>query len=842
MKKQILWKVIAFLIIFMGVAFATNHFENGNINTVSAEMDPATLPIAYIEYDNRLINTLHGYANPIAMSMLRDAIVPLTDKREIRIWVGTEQDAYDAFSYEVRTPDGSLVENGDITDIRDEDGYAKCTSTLRMDLTANREYFYILLLTKGESQIRYYTRIIVEDSSHVDELLAFVESFHEQTFVKEQEGNLVAERLEPNASGNNNDLANVSIHSNFDTVTYANMHPSVISQVIPAIQELNEEYCVFRMSFVLAAGDDTITNYYNVTEYYKAGYGTDGKMYLWDYQRTQNELYNYKNVNTVKNWFKIGVADADTFDMLTSDEEKRVAFVREGQLWYYDYAKTNIVRVFGFWQEDYLDTNNTYREHTIKLLQMDDDGNIAFAVAGYMNRGRHEGHTGIAVYRYMADKNRTEELMFYEVGLPYAQIRQYVERMLYLNAEDTLFCYLQGTIYRVSKDGKVTELATDLAASALVVSKDGSRIAYPQQGDLTENTTINLLDLTTEENVKYTVSNQERIRTIGFVDGDFVCGKAYREDVVAAPDGTVIFPMYKLEVVGMDTTLLKEYAQQGTYILNAYTQDLDIHFDKADKKGDSYEVVDQDFITFKEAETSTKIQAIYRYSDTSLNLLYLVFPEYIYVKTVPKMLITKEILREDNVDTVLETGTERGNYYVYNTTGMTAVYADAAMALKDAAQNQGIVLDADGVRIWQKTQLPEYYTITEQVPTVPVSEGVDSLTACMEMVLQYAGASVDAAGIAGYNGDIAQLFYEKAGLSGLSLTNVSVDTVLYYLANAVPVIAKLAEDHYVVITSYNAPAIRYYDPVSGESIREDRPAFAKKMEAAGSTYITYLPK
>ncbi len=842
MRKQTIWKVIAFLIIFIGVAVATNHFENGNINTVSAEMDPATLPIAYIEYDSKLINTMHGYTNQIDMSMLRDAIVPLTKDREVRIWLGADADAYDVFSYEVRTPDGSLVENGEITDIRNEDGYAKCTSAIRMNLTAGKEYFYILMLTKGEEQIRYYTRIIESDGSHVEELLAFVEAFHEQTFVKEQEENIVADRLEPNASGNNNDLANVSIHSNFDTVTYANMNPSVISQVIPAIQEINDEYCVFKMTFVLAAGDDTITNYYNVTEYFKTGYGSDDKIYLWDYQRTQNELYNYKNVNTVKNWFKIGVADADTFAFLTSDEEKRVAFVREGQLWYYDYAKTDIVRVFGFWQEDYLDVNNTYREHSIKLLNMDDDGNIAFAVAGYMNRGRHEGHTGIAVYRYMADKNRTEELMFLEVGLPYAQIRQYVDQMMYLNDKGTFFCYLKGTIYRVAKDGKETELATDLDMTELVVSKDGSRIAYPQQQDLTENTKINLMDLTTEDVVEYTVSDQERIKTIGFVDGDFVCGKAYREDVVTEADGTVIFPMHKLEVVDMNTKLLKEYEQQGTYIMHAYTKDLDIHFDKADKKGDSYEVVDQDFITFKEAETSTKIQAIYRYSETSLNLLYLVFPEYIYVKSVPKLLITKEILSENNVDTVFDMKSEQRGYYVFNTTGMTASYEDAALALKDAVENQGIVLDANGVRIWQKIQLPEYYTITEQVPVIQTSQEVDSLTACMEMVLQYAGATVDAAGVSAYNGNIESLFYEKAGVTGLRFVNVSVDTILYYLANAVPVIAKIADDHYVVITSYNAPAIRYYDPVSGESIREDRPAFAKKMEAAGSTYITYVPK
>lgn len=843
MKKSTILKIIAFIIVCVSVAYITNYFGNGSIVSVSAEMNNATLPVVYIKYENRLVNLLHGYTNEIDMTLLRDTITPLAKDKEMALWVSGGLSDYDAYSYEVRTLDGSLVENGSIAEMDEEEGYVKCSGTIRMDLKENQEYYYILLLSKGESVVRYYTRIMIAPDARVSELLSFVEEFHDLTFVKEEEDNMIVQKLEPNSTGNNDDLANVSIHSSFDTVTYAGMAPTVISQVIPAIQEINNEYCIFRLSFVMAAGDDTVTNHYNVTEYYKVSYSeSKNTALLLDYQRTQNELYSYTNVNTTKNWFKIGVANADEFSYLTSDSEKRVAFVRQGQLWYYDYAKTNIIRIFGFWQEDYLNLNNTYNQHDIQLIGMDDDGNIAFAVSGYMNRGNHEGSTGIAVYRYDAGSNRTEELLFIEIGLPYEQLASYTRKLMYINADGNFFFYLQGTIYRVSREGEVEELAGNVSASELAVAEDFSRIAYPAQEDISANTQVILLDLKTETSTTYEVSNQECIKPIGFVDGDFVCGRAMASDIVQYTDGSILFPMHKLEVLDMNKNVLKEYENSGVYILNAYTEGLNIYFDCAEKNGDDYTVKEPDFITYKEADDSDKISVSYRYSGTSLNLLYMIFPDYIYVKTVPRLLMTKELLRDQSVDVQVERKENVTGYYVYNTCGLTGVYAQAGQALAEAFESRAIVLNRRGVRIWQNTEIPEFYTIDDQIKIVTVETESSSLAACMQMALEYSGVEADITELENYQGNIETLFDEKLGYSGIRLTDVSVDVVLYYLSKGVPVIARLSGDHYVLLTSYNGVALRYIDPLTGVSTREDRTTLSNQLAQAGGVYITYVPE
>ena len=67
-------------------------------------------------------------------------------------------------------------------------------------------------------------------------------------------------------------------------------------------------------------------------------------------------------------------------------------------------------KVFSFEGEDYRDSRNNYQKHAIQIMKMKNNGDIAFLVYGYMNRGKHEGENGISVYQYTASDQKIEEL------------------------------------------------------------------------------------------------------------------------------------------------------------------------------------------------------------------------------------------------------------------------------------------------------------------------------------------------------------------------------------------------------------------------------------------------
>ena len=73
-------------------------------------------------------------------------------------------------------------------------------------------------------------------------------------------------------------------------------------------------------------------------------------------------------------------------------------------------AQNKLSLVFGFRQGD--DLRGAYDEHAIRILKVDESGSMDFLVYGYMNRGNHEGETGVALYTYDALTNSVEERVF----------------------------------------------------------------------------------------------------------------------------------------------------------------------------------------------------------------------------------------------------------------------------------------------------------------------------------------------------------------------------------------------------------------------------------------------
>lgn len=69
------------------------------------------------------------------------------------------------------------------------------------------------------------------------------------------------------------------------------------------------------------------------------------------------------------------------------------AFEQSGELWSYDAQSGKMAQIFTFRQKGDSDYRDIYGEHGIRVLRVSESGNVYFIVAGYMNRGRHEGES-----------------------------------------------------------------------------------------------------------------------------------------------------------------------------------------------------------------------------------------------------------------------------------------------------------------------------------------------------------------------------------------------------------------------------------------------------------------
>ncbi len=839
MIKKILIRIVVLVIVFCMTVFFVNKWNNAGMDEVTAEMDQPTLPLVYMEAGEDEINCLHGYTSSIDVALFNDSITPIGTNQTVQFRIDDVGEAFKSLGYEVRTMDGSsLIENGAVDEIVKNNGSFYVTTTLRMNLTELEEYAFIICLLLNDGQeVRYYTRLLPSDELYTRTFLQFVSDFHEATFTKENRA-AIAQYIEPNDSGENENLSDIDIHSNYETFTWANLSMMRISQMIPTIKDMDSKNAVIELKYVAISGDVNNTQYYNVTEDYRVRYIDSTTIYLMDYNRKVESIFDRFQVNTAKNWFFFGISDADQFRYRVSDENEKVAFVKEGQLWYYDYSSTTITKVFAFWQDSPTDIRTAYDQHGINIVKLDDDGNIVFTVYGYMNRGQHEGENGIAVYRFHAETSRLEEVLFISCNEPYEILKEDASRLAYLNERGEFFYLLGDNVMKIDLETKASSYVIhEIPKEYLAVSDNEYLLAYPNASVDRDSTQLTILNLETYEEHVIDAGAGQRIKALGFIENDLVYGLSNETEVVLNTDGSTVFPMHTLKITTLTNTVVKEYSKPGTYVMDARTVNQVIYLKRATLSGGNYIEADDDFITFKE-EDSTGIQVNYQYTYNAYNQLYMIFPNYMYVTSIPQLIITKETINDEDKTIAVDSGEQTGRYYVYAQGEMQGSYSSPRSAVLAAYEESGRALDRKGRCIWKISGLLEYAEVTEGLQKVTCDSSQESLQKCVEMILQYERAEIpETMDMTGNPDDILKRYL---GRTGINLVGCDVDIALFYLCQGAPVIAKLDGSTYVLIISYNETTIRYYNPVTGEEVREGRYVMENIFAEQGNQFFTYI--
>jgi hypothetical protein len=346
------------------------------------------------------------------------------------------------------------------------------------------------------------------------------------------------------------------------------------------------------------------------------------------------------------------------------------------------------------------------------------------------------------------------------------------------------------------------------------------------------------MNLETYEEYTIDAGSNERIKALGFIGEDLVYGLANESDVVLNTDGSTIFPMHTLRITTLEHEILKEYAKSGSYVMQATTEKQVIYLKRATRSGDTYIADTDDFITFKE-EDSDGIQVAYQYTYDGYNQLYMIFPNYLYVTSVPQLIITKEVINDTTNTIIVDSGEKSGRYYVYAHGSMQKSYTSPREAVLEAYEASGRAISSDGRCIWKISGLLDYAEVKDGLTETTCDSASESLQECIEIILRYEGASIPET--YDMSGNVDDILERYLGKTGINLVGCDVDNALYYLCQGAPVIAKLDAETYVLIISYNEATMRYYNPVEGVENRVERYILEETFAEQGSQFFTYLP-
>ena len=846
MKKNIILRVMVFIFMATVTAFFVNKLNNAGLDKVAKEMDEPTLPIVYCQLEGDVVNRMFGYTHTMSTSLMRDGIVPLNNQHGVELLIDDDHGFGKKYSYQLRSIAGdSLVEEGELELGSLISGYRHCNVALRMDLRENQEYVLVFIIEgKDGRTARYYTRVVDLEQNNAHKIVEYAHEFHTTAIKKTSSAvanNVVYDALKYTGFDYYDDLSHVDIAASYKLMTFGDLKPNVITEVATTITEIDKDYTVVHLQYVMEAESGGATHYYNVDEYYTGVYDkSNGSVELLDYHRYQESMFDTEYIYKDSNSIAFGVTSDDNVEYVTAEENEKLAFVREGELWYYDYATTSVTNVFSFNQGDYTDIRSMNQAMDINIVSMDDEGEMYFVVYGYNCRGDHEGKNGISLYHFSPIDYKIEELFFVTVDEPFGIMEQEVGKFSYYDKKGHFYYLLDGAIYDVNlMTMEQSAIASGLSSDKYAVSKNRRVVAYPNSDLKEETTQIIMHDFATGEVTYEKGDENDRFAALGFVGDDLIMGVANYEDVYIPSDGEAILPFYKVSIIDPIGNVLKEYEKTSIYIMDAIVQADKIYLERGIKRNNFFEDAEPDFISYKPEEDENAMIEKTVYDMAAYDEEHLIFPSYIYISESNRYIMTKAKVNDRYKALEVKTSTNPESFYVFNDVGYVGEYASAGTAI--IAVNEmaaGQVVDSKGNTIYRSIEANSYNTVADQLYEVPCDSKEDSLLTCAYICMDYEGNRVELADVLACDGWENAFETHTLGV-GINISGIDLSTALYFLDRDIPFAACIDDGRYVLVISYNEAAIRYYDPVLDEEVRVYRDEFEESLSKQGNTMYTY---
>ena len=839
MKKTII-RIAVCVVVFLASALIIGSIMNQGHNNMTMEMAPATLPMITMESGGVACNELHGNTVEMDVAYQKDCITLLGEGRQANFTVDTFGREITGISTEVRSIDGSrLIENSEVTGWKANGKSFSVSLTLKDLIDTNTQYSLTLILElEGEQKVYYYTTILWNDDVHISEILEFATDFHGKLYDKEVAKELT-KYLEPNSKlTDNGTFHKVNIHSSFQQITWGSLEPVQEDAASIRLTQISGNVASLLMDFVVSTGEGKNKIYYNVEEYYRVRY-TSERMYLLDYERTMTQIPDTTRMYA-NDKILLGITD-ENVGMMESADGNTVVFSDMGQLLSYNATTNRLTVIFSFYDKDNADRRTLYDNHGIKILDVDEGGNVKFAVYGYMNRGRHEGETGIQIISYDNSLNTIEEEVYIPYSKSYAVLKDEMEQLLYRNRQQHVYFFLENGVYDVDLENRSAEQLVSIRQDdSLQVSENHEIIVWQEGDDINHSNQLNVRNLNTGEQTVIRAEDGEAIRPLGFMGEDIIYGVARESDIRTENSGQIFYPMYKVCISNSSGDNLKEYGQDGIYIVDCAIEGNQITLSRIQRsENGSYQEILDDQIMNNVEEEPGQNKVVTADIDIYERYVQIQTKTTIDTKTI-KVLNPKEVVFEGGRELTLDAVSEVSRYYVYNAYGVQGIYSAPGKAVKEAYDSSGVVANDRGITVWLKGNRVSRNQIMA-IKEERVTDQKNSLTVCLDNILRHAGITRNTEYDLAQGKTAIQILEENmTGVQVLDLSGCSLDAVLYYVNQDIPVLAILEDGEAVLVTGFNEFNVVIMEPSTGKLYKKGMNDATTWFAENGNHFISYM--
>ena len=414
------------------------------------------------------------------------------------------------------------------------------------------------------SEVWYYMRIIEQDQDHVNEMLALAEEFSSKTY-KYSDAQSLTMYMETSPGANSTSLGTVTLKDTFSQLTWGSLNVERSGEAYTKLKELSGNLANVEITSHVTAKNGEKTETYEVTENF-----TMTELFTGD-----SDLFNGKRII-------LGIGDGDGVHAVKSTGGQYTAFVTDRELWAYDSGGNVGARVFAFGGAASGDIRDNVPEHGVEILSVDEDGGIDFIVYGRMNRGIHEGSTGISYYHYAMDQNALEEKFFIPSTEGYEELKSDLSVLAHRGTNGIFYFYMDHGIYGIDlKSLEYVAITSGLTKDQLAVSADHSRAAWQENTGIWDSQTIQIMDLDTGDKTQLGGEAGSVSRILGFVGNDCIYGTGDSGDYLMSNGRVMGLYLKSIDIVDREMKSVMHYEKPGSWIREVSVDDSRIHMKTA---------------------------------------------------------------------------------------------------------------------------------------------------------------------------------------------------------------------------------------------------------------------
>ena len=124
------------------------------------------------------------------------------------------------------------------------------TQTLDLAGLSEESVLQVILHLEGGKDIFYYTRIAPAGDKNLSQCLNYIQNFHEAA-LNRGEGAAISTAIEPSDEGDNATFSHVTIHSDYNHVTWGELNPRVEGGERWSIKEMRGTYSCVQLEYTV---------------------------------------------------------------------------------------------------------------------------------------------------------------------------------------------------------------------------------------------------------------------------------------------------------------------------------------------------------------------------------------------------------------------------------------------------------------------------------------------------------------------------------------------------------------------------------------------------------------